>query len=444
MGIVIMIAQFMLGISILVTVHELGHFVAAKAFGIKVEKFYLFFDAWGVSLFKFEYGGTIYGIGWLPFGGYLRMAGFHGETDDQPENWAMRSFHNRPAWQRLIVMSGGILMNLLLAVLIFTVQTSLYGKNYIQELKADYGVLPGKIGLKAGLLPGDHIVALNGDTNFYPDELTSTRILKGNTILTVVRTKAGEKVHMHITVSPEIMRLLAEKAPTEFFRIGTLFKFDSIYTNSKLKPGSVKKNDRVIAVNGQPVRYYDDFMVKLQQNKHKEMLLTIFHNSKTSQVVAHQEKDGHIGFALQSEHAEARSVAATLPRSLSYGTGRAWSTFADNAKGLNEIMQGKVKATEAVTGPIGIAMLFGSSVDWPRFWRLLAMLSTAIAFFNLLPLPILDGGQAVFIGIEAVRGKPINEEVMAYLQLAGLTLLALLFVYVCYVDISRLIHFNDS
>lgn len=440
-----MIAQFMLGISLLVTIHELGHFIAARAFGIKVEKFYLFFDAWGYSLFKFEYKGTVYGVGWLPLGGYLKMAGLHEPEDEDVErvpNFEITtgSFKTKPAWKRLIVMSGGIMFNLLLAVVIFSVQTAIYGKGYIQRLKSDYGITPGEIGLKAGLLPGDKIVALDGDSVFYRDELLSTRILKGNTILTVVRTKANEKIHMHLKISPDIMRLLADKAPTEFFRMGTIFKFDSIYTNSDLRSAGIKKNDRVIALDGKPLNFYDDFMVRLQKNNQKQILLTVIHDGKTSQVLAHKDKDGHMGFSLQAVHPALKSVDVSLPQSLNVGATRAWSYFSDNARGLNDIIQGKVKVTDAVTGPIGIAMLFGGELDWPRFWRLVALLSTAIAFFNLLPLPILDGGQALFIGIEAIRGKPMNTTIMAYIQISGLVILAILAIYVCFIDITRLVN----
>ncbi|HEK20150.1 MAG: RIP metalloprotease RseP [Mucilaginibacter sp.] len=441
MDIVIMIAQFTLGISILVTVHELGHFIAARAFGIRVEKFYLFFDAWGLSLFKFKRNGTEYGIGWLPLGGYLQMAGMHEVDDDLDSNVPNRdiqSFRTKPAWQRLIVMSGGIILNLLLAVLIFSVQTAIYGKKYIRKLKADYEILPGEIGLKAGLLPGDKIVALDGDSIFYQDELLSTRILKGNTILTVVRTKANEKVHMHLKISPQIMRLLADKAPTEFFRMGTIFKFDSIYTNSDLKTAGIQKNDRVTALDGKPVNFYEDFLVRLQKNKNKEIQLTVIHDGKTSQVIAHKDKDGHLGFSLQAVHPQIKPVEISAPQILSYGAGRAWSAFSDNVKGLNDILSGRVKAADAVTGPIGIAVLFGGSFDWPRFWRLLAVLSTAIAFFNLLPLPVVDGGQAFFIGIEAIRGKPISATVMAYIQIIGFVILALLAIYVFFIDIIRI------
>jgi regulator of sigma E protease len=446
MNIVIMVAQFLMGISILVTVHELGHFLAAKAFGIHVEKFYLFFDAGGISLFKRERKGTVYGIGWLPLGGYIKMAGMQDANDDELVNDQLPnktgSFRTKPAWQRLIVMSGGIIMNLLLAVLIFSIQTAIYGFHYLNKLKADYEILPGETGLKAGLKPGDQILAINGDSVFYEDAMLSTRILKGNTVLTVVRTKNKEKVHMHIQVSPKIMRLLTDKAPTEFFSMRTNFKFDSIYTNSDLRIAGIKKNDRIIALDGKPVNYYDDFLVRLQKNNKKQIQLTIIHDGKTTQVLAHKDKDGHIGFSLQAIHPSSSSTAISLPQSVSYGTGRTWSAFSENAKGMNDILQGRVKVNDALSGPVGMAVMFGGSFDGQRFFRLLALLSTALAFFNLLPLPVLDGGQACLIGIEAIRGKPLSNAVKEFLQIAGFLFIILITLYVFYIDILRI--FNGT
>jgi regulator of sigma E protease len=442
MNIVIMVAQFLMGISILVTVHELGHFLAAKAFGIHIEKFYLFFDAGGISLFKTEKKGTVYGIGWLPLGGYIKMAGMQDANDDDLINdqlpYIKGSFRTKPAWQRLIVMSGGIIMNLLLAVLIFSVQTAIYGSHYLDKLKADYEILPGEIGLKAGLLPGDRILAINGDSVFYEDAMLSTRILKGNTVLRVVRTKGKEKIHMHIQVSPKIMRLLADKAPTEFFSMQTTFKFDSIYSNSDLKLAGIKKNDRIIELDGKPVNFYDDFMVRLQKNKKKQIQLTVIHDGRTTQVLAHKDKDGHIGFSLQATHPSSIPTALSIPQSLSYGTKRTWSVFSENAQGMNDILQGKVKVNDALSGPVGMAVMFGGSFDGQRFFRLLALLSTAIAFFNLLPLPVLDGGQACLIGIEAIRAKPFSNAVKENLQIFGFLFLILVTLYVFFIDIMRL------
>ncbi len=441
MHILLITGQFLLSLSLLVVVHELGHFLAAKAFGIRVEKFYLFFDAWGYSLFKLSYKGTVYGIGWLPLGGYIKMAGVFEDTEGANTKGDDRDgFYTKPAWQRLVVMSGGVIMNIAVAILIFSSLSVKYGSGYMQKIKADFGIIPADVGKKAGLLPGDRIIEVNEDSLYYQDELTSTRILKGNTLLTVVRSKGKERIHLHLNVSPATIRLLADKAPTAFFKIGTPFKIDSIYSNSDLKAAGFSKSDKITAVNGKPVNYYEEFMIKLRENKDKPLLLTVVHDGKTSQVEAHRDKDGHIGFSLEAVHPpETKPVQATLPQSVSFGADRTWSVFSENARGVKDIIQGRVKAADALTGPVGIALLFGEATDWKRFWGLIAVLSTALAFINLMPVPVLDGGQVLLLAIEALRGKPLKAVVIEYSQMAGFILLGLLSLFVVYNDIARLI-----
>lgn len=371
------------------------------------------------------------------------MAGVYEDTevgDEIPGIYDSGSFHTKPVWQRLIVMLGGVIMNLIVAVLIFSSLSIKYGGNYMQKLKADFGIIPTDMGKKAGLLPGDKIVEVNEDSLYYQDELTSTRILKGNTLLTVVRSKGSEQIHMHINVSPKIIRLLADKAPTEFFKIGTPFKIDSVYSNSDIKAAGVRKNDQITAVNGKAVNYYEEFMVKLRENKDKPLLLTIVHEGKTSQVEAHRDKDGHIGFSLEAVHPKTKPAQVTIPQSVSFGASRTWSAFSDNARGVNDIIQGKLKATDALTGPVGIALLFGESPDWKRFWGLVAVLSTALAFINLMPVPVLDGGQVLFLTIEAIRGRPLKPVIIEYAQVVGFILLGLLSLFVLYNDIVKLIN----
>src|SRR5215469_13000582 len=190
MDIVIMVGQLLLGLSILVILHELGHFLAARAFGIKVEKFYLFFDAWGISLFKFKYKDVEYGIGWLPLGGYVKIAGMIDESMDTqqlagpPQPWEFRS---KPAWQRLIVMLGGITVNILLGIIIFWVLTIRYGETYIPNSEAKYGIVPGAIGQKIGLRAGDKVLDINGKPVERFEDLTSPQVIMGNVNLTIQR-----------------------------------------------------------------------------------------------------------------------------------------------------------------------------------------------------------------------------------------------------------------
>jgi len=429
-----MIFQFIAGMSLLVVLHELGHFIAAKIFGIRVKKFYIFFDAFGLSLFKFSYKGTIYGIGWLPLGGYIKMSGmYQAEEDIDPDDPG--NYYTKAAWKRITVMLGGILMNLLMAFFVFTGLSIRYGQGYMHELKVNYGILSPEVIKQAGLLPGDQVVEVNGNADYTGDELTSTRILRGNTRLNVIRNNGKERIHLHLDVSPKTIRLFAEKGITEFFSMGREFKIDSIDDNSDLKTAGLNKNDRITAINGTSVKFYDEFLVKLNENKAKKLLLTVVHEGKTSEVLAHRDRDGHIGFSLSAVHSEKKPVEITLPESLSFGANRAYTSFSDNIIGLTDIFQGKIKATDALTGPVGIAVLFGKTLDWKRFWSLVAVLSTALAFMNLVPIPVLDGGQVLFLAIEIITGKPLKASFIEYGMITGFVLLIGLSLFVLYSDI---------
>ncbi|MGN6640689.1 MAG: site-2 protease family protein, partial [Mucilaginibacter sp.] len=208
MSIVIMVGQLLLGLSILVILHEFGHFIAARAFGIKVEKFYLFFDAWGVSLFKFNYKGVEYGIGWLPLGGYVKIAGMIDESMDteqlagSPQPWEFRS---KPAWQRLIVMLGGIIVNIIVGIFIFWMLTVKYGETYIPMNSVKYGIVPGEVGQKIGLRAGDQVVGLNGKPVERFEDLDNPKVFLDNTVMNIQR---GNQ-RLNITVPANLLNDIA-------------------------------------------------------------------------------------------------------------------------------------------------------------------------------------------------------------------------------------------
>src|SRR5471030_1295606 len=233
MSIVIMVGQLILGLSILVILHELGHFLAARAFGIKVDKFYLFFDAWNFKLLHFTYKGCEYGIGWLPLGGYVKIAGMIDESMDTeqlagpPQPWEFRS---KPAWQRLIVMLGGVTVNIILGIFIFWILTIKYGETYIPNSEIKYGIVPGKLGEKIGLKPGDRITAINGQPVVRFEELTSTKVILGNTDLTVLR---GDET-MHVKVPGNLINDLSDVGMEGFIsRLPRIrFSVDSVSANT--------------------------------------------------------------------------------------------------------------------------------------------------------------------------------------------------------------------
>jgi len=438
MDIVVMVGQLILGLSILVILHELGHFLAARAFGIKVEKFYLFFDAWGVSLFKFTYKDVEYGIGWLPLGGYVKIAGMIDESMDTeqlagpPQPWEFRS---KPAWQRLIVMLGGIIVNVVLGILIFWVLTMRLGETYTPIENVKYGIVPGTIGKKMGLQAGDQIVAINGKKVERFNELVSPKVLLDHSVLTVER--AGKT--FEVTVPADIINDLSDSGFEEF--ISTLprstFMIDSVVAKTPAEAAGIKKGDSILAVNNTPVLFYDEFRSQLQNNKGKAIDLTVKRGDSTVNLIANVGADGKLGVLQKFDLPEQKTINHGFFGSLPIGAAKAWGTFADNAKGLGKVFKGDVKFDKAVGGPIKIATLFGSEVDWVHFWSLVGLLSMVLAFTNLLPIPALDGGHAVFLIIEMIKGKPLSDKFLERAQIVGFVLLITLMVFVFGNDIVK-------
>ncbi len=431
MTVVIMIAQVLMGLSILVILHELGHFLAARAFGIKVEKFYLFFDAWNISLVKFTYKEVEYGIGWLPLGGYVKIAGMIDESMDTeqmagpPQPWEFRS---KPAWQRLIVMMGGIIVNVILAIFIFWMLTLRYGESYIPNDSVKYGIAPGIIGKHIGLKAGDKITEINGKPLVKFDELLTSKVLMGNTQLTVLRN--GET--KQIAVPGNILNDLHDYGISEFIALRVHFKVDSVIPNSNAQKAGLHKGDSIVAVNNQPIQFYDQLQDALKSNKNKQVSLIVKRNNVAVPLTASVTKEGTIGFSAMDKvdlPAE-KNITFGFFSSLPVGANKAWGTFADNAKGLGKVFKGEVKANKAFAGPVGIARMFGGVIDWTRFWSLVGLLSMALALMNLLPIPALDGGHAMFLIIEMIKGKPLSDKFMERAQLVGFVIIITLMVFI--------------
>jgi len=439
MSIVIMVGQLILGLSILVILHELGHFLAARAFGIKVDKFYLFFDAWNFSLFKFTYKGVEYGIGWLPLGGYVKIAGMIDESMDTeqlagpPQPWEFRS---KPAWQRLIVMLAGVFVNIVLGIFIFWMLTIKLGETYTPNADAKYGIVAGSVGEKMGLKTGDHIYAVNGIPVVRFDDLTSSDIFLNNTVLNIQR--GTQK--LNLTVPANILNDISEKGGIELFiNRDPRFKFDvdSVMAGSNAQKAGLKKGDSIVAVNGAAIAFYDELQVQMQKSTGQQVQLTVKRNDTTAQLTAQVTKDGTLGFF--AKRPLPKTVKYGILASLPIGASKAWGTFTDDAKSVLKIFKGDVKFSKAVQGPVAIAGMFGSHVDWIRFWSLVGLLSMILAFTNLLPIPALDGGHSVFLLIEMIKGKPLSDKFLERSQMVGFVLLITLMVFVFGNDILKLI-----
>ncbi|TDQ08491.1 RIP metalloprotease RseP [Pedobacter metabolipauper] len=435
----IMAAQLLLGLSILVILHELGHFLAARAFGIKVEKFYLFFDAWGFKLFSFKRGDCEYGIGWLPLGGYVKITGMIDESMDteqmkQPaQPWEFRS---KPAWQRLIVMLGGVVVNIIVGILIFWMLTFIYGETFIPNSSVVNGINPGTIGKEIGLQKGDRVVAINGKKVIRFDEITSSKVLLGNTNLAVIRNNRT----IDVSIPDNVLNKVSDLGIDEFISRTPLIlaSVDSVYNNA-LK-GGLKKGDQIIAINKVPVKYNADVVQELRKNKGKPALFTVKRGTVTSAHNVQIDSAGAVGIGFDMGQIREETINYSLFAALPIGINQAWKTFSDNAKGIWKVLTGKVQANKAFSGPVEIARkVYGGEWIWARFWASTGFISIALAFMNLLPIPALDGGHVVFLIIEMIKGKPLGDKFMERAQIVGFVLLLSLMVFVLGNDIFKAI-----
>lgn len=454
----IMAGQLLLGLSLLVILHELGHFLAARAFGIKVEKFYLFFDAWGFKLFSFKKGDVEYGIGWLPLGGYVKIAGMIDESMDT-EQMALPAqpweFRSKPAWQRLIVMLGGIIVNVIVGIFIFWMLTFNVGQNYTVNGKLNDGISVGTIGKEIGLQNGDKILAINGNKLIKFEDAISSKVLFDGAQLTILR---GSKT-LYISVPDTILNKISKNDKENFisprYRMQSVDKvsapdekadqpsfFDKLFKRKFEKPvypayaAGIKPGDSILSVNGKAITFFDQFKEEVSQNKSKPVSIKALRKGKEITFDLKVSKEGTIGIIPNLSSPETAHVDFGFIESLPVGANMAWSTFVDNAKGIGKMITGKLSARN-ISSPIGIAKVYGSTFDWVKFWTLTGLISMALAFMNLLPIPGLDGGHVVFLLIEMVQRKPVSEKVLERAQIVGFVILICLMVFAFGNDILK-------
>jgi regulator of sigma E protease len=437
----IMAAQLILGLSILVTLHELGHFLAARAFGIKVEKFYLFFDAWGVKLFRFKKGDTEYGIGWLPLGGYVKIAGMIDESMDtdqlasDPQPWEFRA---KPAWQRLIVMIAGVTMNVILGIIIFSFTLLEYKKDYLpnEQVVNGEGIYSYKLGREIGLQNGDKIIAIDGKDFVRFDDLLSTRVIFGST-LTVVRN--GQTVD--VQVPDDFYHAVNGAGRMNFIGLGYLhYNIGTVAPGEPAAKAGLKEGDKIIAINGEKILDGDALASALEKAKGKTVDLTIKRGDSSLVLTPQVKQEGKIGVGYDVSYdinPTYKTEPYTLSSAVTFGYSDAVEALVSNAKGLSKIFTGKEKATDSVQGPIGIAQIYGGVWNWPRFWAITGLLSMVLAFMNMLPIPALDGGHVIFLAIESITRRKLSDKFMERAQVVGMVLLLGLMVFAIGNDIWK-------
>lgn len=448
MGTLITISQFLLALSILIILHELGHFLAARYFGIKVEKFYLFFDAWGIKLFKFKRGETEYGIGWLPLGGYVKISGMVDESLDteqlktEPQDW---EFRGKPAWQRLIVMIGGVTVNLLLGILVFWMLIWSQGEKYVPTTAINEagGIYAGPLGNKIGFRTGDKILAFNGKpSENIMEEFIDPDFIMGDKHEVQINRNGKDTT---IILAAKLQELLSEKSELPVISPRYNFKIASVVEGTPAAKAGLAKEDMIIAIDSQKVAGFLDFKEIIQKKKNTSIELLVIKHKATQpmSVKLKVDPDGTIGFKPQLFGFEDKEKVIEFGffESAAMGAQKAFSFLAANASGFGKIFSGEVDPRKSLAGPVGMAQMYGSTWNWVNFWGLTAMISLGLAFLNILPIPALDGGHVMFLLWEMITRKPVSEKALYVGQVIGMVILGSLMLFIFWVDIARALGF---
>lgn len=428
----IMVGQLLLGLSLLVFVHELGHFLAAKAFGMRVPKFYIFFDAWGKKLWSKQIGETEYGIGWLPMGGYVQISGMIDETQDksaligEPQPWEFRA---KPAWQRFIVMIAGVVMNVITGILIFTMYLATLEKEYlpVSEVNKD-GIYAYEAAKSIGLQNGDKIVAINGKPFDRFKELTSTKVYFGSS-LTLERNGQTTTINTPDNFYEQI------KNPF----VGPMYEKVSV---NALMPGSnaeqagLQIGDKILRIDSTTIDRFVQVGEVLKHHKGGEVQVAIDRNGQAMTLSAKVDTAGMLGFMPMID-LPYTFKPYTWGSAFKYSFKDGYDLVASQLIAFKLMFTGRLSVRDNLASPIAIARIYGGQWDWKRFWRITGLLSFVLAFMNVLPIPALDGGHMLFIVIETVTRRKISDAVLERAQIIGMILLLCLMVFAFGNDIYK-------
>jgi regulator of sigma E protease len=432
--------QFILAFGILVILHELGHFATARWFKCRVEKFYLFFDA-GFSLWKKKIGDTIYGIGWVPIGGYVKISGMVDESMDKeqmklpPKPYEFRS---KPAWQRLIIMVAGVIMNVLLSFVIYAMMLWHWGEEYVPTNKMTYGIVADSLAQTIGLRDGDKILNVDGK---YIDKFKKIplKIILGNAKTIEINRNGKDST---INIPSDFATNIMHTKDLGFIDLRMPFAgIDSVVadTSTAFKAG-LKKGDKIIAANGENTFFMQDFRNVLQKNIGKQIALSVVRGNDTTQINVKVPVDGTLGiYNIDPKKIfDVKEISYGFFESFPAGIKRSGETLRSYWLQLRLIFSGKVKTSESLGGIVSIGNAFPSSWDWQSFWSLTAFFSIVLAFMNILPIPALDGGHALFCVYEIITGKKPSDKFMEYAQMVGMVLLLGLMAYALGLDFWRI------
>lgn len=443
MDVFVKIVQLLLSLSILVLFHEFGHFLFAKLFKTRVEKFYMFFNPW-FSLFKFKKGETEYGIGWLPLGGYVKIAGMIDESMDTAQMrkpaqpWEFRS---KPAWQRLLIMLGGVMVNVVFAFLIYTMVLYTWGETYLPAENVKYGVVCDPLFEKMGMQTGDIVVSLDSvKVERFSDILADMTLDHPQTVQV---EREGKLISLDIpeTFTADLLALSSKNNRVRLLVPRQLM--DSTYVAefadySAAYDAGIRKGDKILAVNGRTFRFYDEFTDMLAANADSRVETKVLRGKDTLQFAFDLGNDGKFGIYFGStERLELAFRKYSFGEAIPAGIAKGAQTISSYLKQLKLIFSPRVEAYKSVGGVMMMGSIFPGVWDWQIFWELTAFISIMLAVVNILPIPALDGGHVLFLLYEVITRRKPGEKFMEYAQITGMMILLGLFILANVNDIVR-------
>lgn len=429
------IVQFILSLSILIVLHELGHFIPARLFKTRVEKFYLFFDPW-FSLFKVQKGGTEYGIGWLPLGGYVKISGMIDESMDKeqmklpPQPWEFRA---KPAWQRLIIMIGGVTVNVILGILIYAMVLFAWGEEYLPTQNATYGVAVDSVAMEIGLKNGDQIVSVNNKPVENFRKIAKEVIIDHASTIQVLRD--GKKIDLPVTEEHH-SKIISKKSMLVAPRFPAIV--DSVMPEKAAAKAGFRKGDLLVSINNQPTPFFNDVTDFLKSHRVSVADIRVKRDNDTVLLRTPVNNEGTIGFMPKpyTRLLDIDTISYSFAASFPAGITKAKETFEDYIKQMKVLFT--VKGAHKQIGGFGaIAGAYSTTWDWPSFWAFTAFLSIVLAIMNILPIPALDGGHVMFLLYEVITRRKPNEKLLEYAQYAGMLLLLALLLYANGNDVVR-------
>jgi len=435
MDVLIKAAQLLLSLSILVIVHEFGHFTFAKIFKTRVEKFYLFFNPW-FSLFKFKKGETEYGLGWLPLGGYVKISGMIDESmdkeqmDKEPQPYEFRS---KPSGQRLLIMLGGVLFNAIFAFFIYAMALFVWGESYLPTNNAKYGIVCDSLALEIGLQHGDKILTLDGKQieDFY--DIVPELVYNGAQSIQIDRN--NQKLNIAV---PEnfVGRYIQEKSFIDYTYPFVAYDFTG---DSPAKASGMLQGDEIVGVNGQELHFFQLIVIEIQKNIGKTISLDVLRDGQKHSLEMEVPESGKIGvYKNPSDFLDFADMRYGFFASIPAGVGKGVGMIKSYLQDLKLVFSPKTKAYKELGGFIAIGNIFPEEWNWYRFWMLTAFLSIMLGVLNLLPIPALDGGHVLFLIIEMITGRRPRDKFMEYAQIVGMLLLLALVLYANGNDIIKL------